>query len=154
MSARRFRSRLRPRARPGQSMVEFVLVAPLLLLLIFGLVEFARAWNIRHVVTDAAREGARYLAVNPSVPASQVRDDIIPAALRSSGVDPAAATIVLECPSGCALPGIPVPGDDMHPAVRVTITYPYELRMIGVFLGWALPKTQLTIRSSFLMRSE
>jgi hypothetical protein len=53
-----------PRARQGQALVEFVLVIPLLLLLIFGLMDFARAWQTHHAMADAAREGARMLVVN------------------------------------------------------------------------------------------
>ena len=87
--------------REGQSLVEFVMVAPLLLLLIFGLVEFARAWNIRHVITDAAREGARTLAVDNDVPYDSVMT-IVENALQSAGLNPDGATITLVQCEGAA----------------------------------------------------
>lgn len=46
--------------------VEFALVAPLLLALITGIVEFAHAYNAQISVTQAAREAARTMAVKNS----------------------------------------------------------------------------------------
>ncbi len=47
----------------GASMVEFALILPLLVLLIFGLVEFGIGYNAQITLTHAAREGVRTLAV-------------------------------------------------------------------------------------------
>ncbi|MCO4263372.1 pilus assembly protein [Pseudarthrobacter sp. MDT3-26] len=47
----------------GAVAVEFALVAPLLLALITGIVEFAHAYNAQISVTQAAREAARTMAV-------------------------------------------------------------------------------------------
>src|SRR5690606_16002735 len=44
----------------GTTLVEFAMVAPLLLILIFGIVEFARAASELTAVRTAAREGARF----------------------------------------------------------------------------------------------
>lgn len=139
------------RNRPGQSLVEFVLIAPMLLLLIFGLVEFARAWNIRHVVTDAAREGARYMAVDNDMSDADV-ELIINAALQAAGLNPANATITLVACEGptCSSPTARQPGE----AARVTINYPYSLGLTRIFLGWAVEDGQLNIGTTFVMRNE
>jgi len=47
----------------GQSLVEFALVVPLLLLLVVGIFEFGRAWMTKNIMTGAAREAARIAAV-------------------------------------------------------------------------------------------
>jgi Flp pilus assembly protein TadG len=47
----------------GAVAVEFALVAPVLLLLLAGIVEFAHAFNIQISVTQAAREAARNFAI-------------------------------------------------------------------------------------------
>ncbi len=47
----------------GQSLVEFALVVPLLLVLIIGIAEFGRAWMTRTIMTGAAREAVRIAAV-------------------------------------------------------------------------------------------
>lgn len=47
----------------GQALVEFALVLPFMLLLLFALVDFGRGFYTWLVVTNAAREGARVAAV-------------------------------------------------------------------------------------------
>lgn len=47
----------------GAVAVEFALVAPVLLTLVVGIVEFANAYNAQISVTQAAREAARTMAV-------------------------------------------------------------------------------------------
>ena len=49
--------------RKGQSMVEFALVLPILLLLLLGIMEFGFLFHEYLVVTHAAREGARDAAL-------------------------------------------------------------------------------------------
>jgi Flp pilus assembly protein TadG len=58
----RRRARRRPRDR-GSVAVEFALVLPLLLLIVFGIVDFGRALNAQITLTQAAREGARVASV-------------------------------------------------------------------------------------------
>lgn len=50
----------------GQTLVELALVLPFLLILIFGAIEFGRVFHASHVITSAAREGARAGAVGKS----------------------------------------------------------------------------------------
>ena len=45
--------------RTGQAVVEFALVLPVFLLLVFGTIEFGRAYLTLHLLTNASREGAR-----------------------------------------------------------------------------------------------
>jgi len=49
----------------GQALVEFALILPLLLLIIFGIIDFSRAFFVYVNLTNAAREGTRYGLVNP-----------------------------------------------------------------------------------------
>ena len=51
------------RSAHGQAIVEFAVVLVLLLMLVIGVFEFGRAWNIYQVITDAARGGARMAVV-------------------------------------------------------------------------------------------
>ena len=55
------------RSKPGErgaAAVEFALILPVLLLLVLGLVEFGRAYNVQISLSNAAREGARYMAIH------------------------------------------------------------------------------------------
>lgn len=52
----------------GQALVEMALVVVLLLLLLLGIVDFGRAMHTYVVITNAAREGARYASHFPHYP--------------------------------------------------------------------------------------
>jgi Flp pilus assembly protein TadG len=124
--------------------VEFALVAPLLLLLILGLTDFARAWNVFQVITDAAREGARQ-AVIESTPALTAADveAIIEAALVRANLDPANATIEID--------GI----DDVRgEPTTVTIAYEYRLGWVGAIMAFTQGSDQLTLTTEIVMRNE
>ncbi|MCB2202565.1 pilus assembly protein [bacterium] len=54
------------RSQKGQSLLEMVLLLPLLLVLVVGALEFGRLFYTKIVITNAAREGAYYLATHPS----------------------------------------------------------------------------------------
>lgn len=56
--------RTRLRGEDGQSLVEFALLLPILLLLILGMLEFGKAFNYWNDANQIAGEGARFAAVN------------------------------------------------------------------------------------------
>ena len=47
----------------GAAMIEFALILPVLIVLVFGIIEFGRAFNADISLTHAAREGAREYAI-------------------------------------------------------------------------------------------
>ena len=65
------------RSERGQALVEAALMLPLVMLVLLGIVEFGRAFNIKQGVTDAAREGARLAVVlDPIITKDSVRSSI------------------------------------------------------------------------------
>jgi len=58
------RTRFRTRKQKGQSLVEFALVMPLLLLVVTGIAAFGIYLNNYMALTDAVSTGARLLAIN------------------------------------------------------------------------------------------
>ena len=55
------------RERRGQSLVEFSLILPVLLIMVFGIIEFGMGIRSYISLTNATREGARFAAVgNPA----------------------------------------------------------------------------------------
>lgn len=52
--------------KAGQGVVEFALALPILVLIVIGVLDFGRAYQTYIRVSNAAREGAFYLASNPN----------------------------------------------------------------------------------------
>lgn len=131
------------RSERGQALVEFAIVLPMLLLLLLGIVDFARAWNVFEVLTDAAREGARVAVVDqPATTEQDVRDTIIEAGQRTAiSIDPADITIT----------GFHA-GRGTQATVRVE--YDYELKWVGALLGLIAGDRTITMATEFAMRNE
>jgi Flp pilus assembly protein TadG len=68
----------------GAELLEFALALPMILVMVAGLLDFSRAYNIKQKLANAAREGARYMCnetgdLNSSSPASvpTLRDEVV-----------------------------------------------------------------------------
>jgi Flp pilus assembly protein TadG len=125
----------------GAAAVEFALVTPLLLLFLLGIVEFGRAWNAYHVVTNAASVGARLAAVGQGVSADSIRN-VVKTNLSAASLDPAAATITVEGLTGAT--GTPA---------KVSVDYQYNL-MFWRSESQSTPRTSLRLRTASVMRRE
>jgi Flp pilus assembly protein TadG len=79
----------------GAAAVEFALVLPLLLLIVFGIIDFGRALNAQITLTEAAREGVRLAALGESN--GTVQASAQAAAPQLSGVT---VTVTASCPPG------------------------------------------------------
>jgi hypothetical protein len=60
--------------------VEFAMILPILLLLVFGIIDFGHAWYMRHVLQTSCREGARY-ATRYQTKTDGSGDRLLPSAL-------------------------------------------------------------------------
>lgn len=127
----------------GQAMVEFALVAPILLLMVLGVVDFSRAWNAYQVITHSARVGARLAVVdNPGVTEQDVVD-AIHTSLENAHLDPARASVQVNgFRAGSGTPA------------GVQIEYPYTLMFVGRFLDWLSGSEDLVLTTNFVMRNE
>jgi Flp pilus assembly protein TadG len=101
-------------------MVEFVIVLPVLLMLLFGVIQFGIAYFNYLTVTDAARIGARKAAVSRLATPSpeEVSEAAVRAAARDLDQSKLNVTVVETAWT--------------HGAnVTVTATYPYEVNLLG-----------------------
>ena len=105
----------------GAAAVEFALVVPLLLLLVLGIAEFGRAYNISATLANAARTGARTMALENSASAARTA-----AQGAARGVTLSASQISVT-PSSC-----PASGTGSTTLVTVSITYPMTF-VTGLF---------------------
>lgn len=149
LSTRRMRT-----DRPGQAVVELALIAPILLLIVLGIVEFARAWSAHHTIADASREGARLSAIaDEDIGPAEVRN-AVQVALANGGLDASAAETT--CPSSGSAPCIDVSD---NAGVRglpsaVQIEYPYRMAWLAPLMNWATDQETITLRSRTMMRNE
>ena len=90
MSRRRAVRRLK-RGRTGAAVVEFAIVAPILFLVIFGIIEFGRLFMVQQILTNASREGARR-AILESSTAAEVQT-VVNDYLSGSSVSGATVTV-------------------------------------------------------------
>jgi Flp pilus assembly protein TadG len=128
----------------GQGLVELAIALPILLLLVLGVVEFARAWNLHQVITDAARETARVAVVaDASITDTAQVSTVAQQAISRAGFNPANATILITGFRG----GTGTPA-------TVSIEYPHRLRIIQGLLGWATTDATFHLRTSTTMRNE
>jgi len=110
----------------GQTMAEFAVVLPILVVLLFGIMQFGIAFNNYVTLTDAARAGARKAAVSRQSgdPAGDCRKAVLAAA---ADLDQAVLAPTVQCKSAWT------PGSD----VEVDASYPYNITLFGlpVFSG-------------------
>ncbi len=134
----------RPR---GQALVEAALVMPILLLLLVGIMEFGRAWNVHQVVTDAARQGARMAAILDD---SGVGQDSVKRVVKRAL---AAGTIA----AADDMVDIDNYADGTEEPVTVTVTVPYRffvLAPVMALAGQSFENGNIQIKSSAVMRKE
>lgn len=117
----------------GAAMVEFAVIAPVLIVLVFGIIQFSIAFNRLQGLHAAAREGARTASI-PTATLSDVNDRVAEAL---TGIDYDGAPTVVVPTGGCA--------GRQGEEVRVELTAPYtidipllpprtvDLQGIGVF---------------------
>ena len=133
----------------GQNLVEFALVVTLLLLLVVGICEFGRAWNLYQILANASREGARLAALpsgftSPAAVTAQVKNY-----LATGNVDPAKATVSI---GGAGVDG------GTGTQVSITVTYPYKFGYVGPVIRLINPGAtagaDITITAQSVMRNE
>lgn len=101
-------------------MVEFALVLPVVLMVLFGIIQFGIAYNHFETVTDAARVGARKAAVSRT-DTDPVGEAVQAAKDSASGLDPSQMNVVVNAPSWTS-------GSD----VTVQVSYPYSIDIFGL----------------------
>jgi Flp pilus assembly protein TadG len=85
----------------GAAAVELALVLPVLLTLVLGIVDFGFAFNAKIAVTQAAREGARVVAVDPAATSGEVSSRVTDA-LTNNGQ---ALDVQTRVVTGCSASG-------------------------------------------------
>lgn len=123
----------------GQSLVEFALVAPLLIILMVGILDVGRAVNAYVTISNAAREGSHYAALHPTASpgaiVSAVRSRVVP-------LDPSSVTVTARYYDGSTFQawpssGVPALSTAGYVPVQVQVSYPWAAvtMLIGAFFS-------------------
>ena len=121
------------RSQKGQSLTEFALALPILVLLLFAVIQFGITFNNYVTLTDATRAGARKAAVGRQLTNPQ---STVIQAVRNSATD------LVQSKLNVTVTSTWQPGAD----VSVTATYPYSIKLLGLPLKSGSLKSTTTER--------
>jgi Flp pilus assembly protein TadG len=122
----------------GAAAVEFALLLPLLLLIVFGIIDFGRALNAQLTLTQAAQDGARVAALNQPDVAGQTQA----AATGLTGL----TVTVTACPAPAA-PGA-------NAVVDVSYPFSFVTPVGGLTQFFGHPLSQITLTAHGVMPCE
>ncbi|WP_247046478.1 TadE/TadG family type IV pilus assembly protein [Arthrobacter rhizosphaerae] len=107
----------------GAAAVEFALVAPILVMLLLGIMEFGRAYNAQVSLTNAAREGVRVMAVSNNQASARTAAKNAVVSLNPTLADSNIAFRSTDGTSGCTADR------------QMTVTITYSLRTLTGIAG-------------------
>lgn len=122
----RIQPRLKSRRARATAIIEFAVVLPLLLSIVFGIIEYGWVFMVRQTLQTAAREGCRLAVLSTSVdPYTNVTNRVLE----------------VMAPTGLGVPPLTIamthatPGNEVE---TVSVTVPYnEVSLVGGFFGIA-----------------
>ena len=123
----------------GQTLVELALILPIIILILFGTLEFGRIFHSYIVITNAAREGARLGALGKS------NEEIISRIREASPLyqaDTRLRIIRLEPNESARNSGVPL-----------TVEVAYDVELVTPIISSILPNP-VTLKSTAVMRVE
>ena len=123
----------------GTALIEFTLILPMLLVLTVAAVDFGRAFFVKNVVEQAAREGVRLRAVTSTADSALVRTRVMD---------------VLDA-ANVTLTGLAITGPNPDKSVKVEVTAEFNWIFPGVFnlfgAGFTNP---MSLTGEAVMRNE
>jgi Flp pilus assembly protein TadG len=123
----------RLRGERGAIAVEFALIVPLLLIVLFSIVSVSRAFQVQATLSGAAREAARAMAIQND-----------PAAARAAAVFAASTSDVTL--TGGQVTITPSSCTGASPTTNIVVTIRYQFQPAGDFAGGiAFPITSKTV---------
>jgi len=164
-AVRSFVRRLRRSSR-GQSLVEFALLVPVLMVFVVTVIDFGKLFFTYQVITNAAREGARRAALADE----DITDATVEDAIRESLepiADAAEISFVAANPDGSCPPMTGSAGDvvlvygcgwdgtsEDDTQAQVGIHLDYETVLLGRFLDLTTGQATFPLKTRMVMRNE
>ena len=134
----------RERHNKGGSMVELALLLPLLVLILAGVVDLGRAFRDYIIITNVAREGARYASLHA--------DPSFAVDTKQAAIDEAQASGITLTPSNVTLTLVPAdPDPGQIGTATITVTYRFNL-IVGRIFGTSVITMQRGIQMAAIGR--
>ena len=138
--------------KKGQSVIEFALILPLLLAILYGITEFGRAIMVTNVLNTASREGARIAAVASDTSTARARaEQRIDEVLQAAAIHPADIIRPYQIEFDLSTDRV----------VRVTVRAYFRdlaltalVNVMNTFLGGTTIPAEWTLRGRTVMRFE
>ena len=121
----------------GQAVVEFAIILPVLLMVLFAILQFGVVFNNYIQVTAAAREGARKASVSRSL-GTAAAETAATAAAKAAAPGLKQSSITVTYPNS--------PTFAQCSDVAVKVTYPYAISIIGVVVSSGNLSSTTTMR--------
>jgi len=142
---------MRLKDQKGESVVEFVVVLPLLIILLFGIIEFGIILYDKAVVTNASREGARFGIVYRE-PGSEITCADITNVIQTYTAN---RLITFGSPSNATPSYVP---NDCNPGsgndLTVTVSYEYDYLLLPRFVKELVPFNPANLQGRTIMVKE
>jgi Flp pilus assembly protein TadG len=142
------------RETSGAEIAEAAVVLPLLFMLLFGIMWFARAFNIYTTVNRAAREGALAAAANNCATCGNTRqtsatiqNSVVNPILTAAHLDPGQVTNFNVLWDQQLNPGSPI----IELGTVVTLNYPFNFKLNGIS---CCPPTLYPITTGIVVRAQ
>ncbi len=121
----------------GQALVEFTVILPVLLIVLWGIFQFGVAFNDYIQVTSAAREAARKAAVSRSLGSAAATSAAVAAAKTTAPDLHLSDSQITVSPSNNWTQGTDV---------TVTVKYPFKINLLGRVMGSGNLTSSTTMR--------
>jgi len=131
----------RVREDRGATAVEFALLLPMLLLIVMGIVDFGRMLNAQQTLTQAAREGARLVALGQPNVSGRTQ-------AAATGLSPVGVAISSSCPTGAG------PGSNGSVQTSYSFQFTPGLGYLVGFFGGSGMSGQITLTAKGVMPCE
>jgi Flp pilus assembly protein TadG len=129
-----------PKGQRGVALVELALVAPIIVIVLFGILEFGMIIYSKGVVTNASREGARFGVVlnSPRRTSAEIEAKVRDYLGKSGFSDP----VTISVTGAGAASGTPM---------AVQVTYSYHFQVLPNFIESITGTLGLTAETAMLM---
>jgi Flp pilus assembly protein TadG len=125
----------------GATVVEFALLLPVLLLILLGIVDFGRILNAQVTLSQAAREGARLVALDQPDVSSRTQ-------AAATGLSPVGVAITSSCPTGAG------PSSDGSVETSYSFQFTPGLGYLVTLFGGSGLSGQITLSAEGVMPCE